>query len=120
MAEDTARHADALLSLWSELAIRHVALGASCGCGAGGISVRLEDFELDIAGYLEDAGLRSEDAEVAAFFRAIEQAEPRDEPLRALLADVRDEQVAPAVAQWLLPRVERTLRSFAELHGARG
>jgi hypothetical protein len=117
MAADTAQRADALLSLWSELAIRHVALGMSCGCGAGGISVRLEDFELDIAGYLEDAGVRSDDAEVAAFFKGVEQAGPRDEPLRALLVEVQEERVHPAVAEWLLPRVERTLRSFAELHG---
>lgn len=118
MAEDTAQRADALLSLWSDLAIRHIALGASCGCGAGGISVRLEDFELDIADYLLDAGVRSDDPEVATFFRAMEQAGPREEPLRALLADVREDRVAAAVGQWLLPRVERTLRSFAELHGS--
>jgi hypothetical protein len=120
MAEGTAQRADALLSLWSDLSIRHVALGASCGCGVGGISVRLEDFELDIADYLEDAGIRSDDAEVAAFFRGLQQCGPRDEPLRALLADVREERAGAAVAEWLLPRVEKTLRSFAELHGPRG
>jgi hypothetical protein len=120
MAEGTAQRADALLSLWSDLSIRHVALGASCGCGVGGISVRLEDFELDIADYLEDAGIRSDDAEVAAFFRGLQDAGPRDEPLRALLADVREERAGTAVAEWLLPRVEKTLRSFAELHGPRG
>ncbi len=117
VADDLALRAGGLLDLWSRLAMQHVALGASCGCGIGGISLRLEDFELDIVGYLEDAGLRCETAEVAAFFQALQQADPREQPLRALLDDVGNGRVAHAVAQWLLPKVERTLRSFAQLHG---
>ena len=34
--------------LWSRLAAQHVTLGAGCGCMTGGVSVSLEDFELDI------------------------------------------------------------------------
>ncbi|HSV81386.1 MAG TPA: hypothetical protein VLK85_19495 [Ramlibacter sp.] len=120
VADELAQRATELLALWSELAMRHVALGASCGCGVGGVSLRLDDFELDIVGYLEDAGLRCESAEVVAFFQAPQQAQPREQPLRALLADAEQERLPAAVVDWLLPRVERTLRSFAELHGARG
>lgn len=117
VASDLSQRVDALQSLWSQLAMQHVALGASCGCGVGGVSLRLEDFELDIVGYLEDAGQRCDFDEVAAFFRAFGQQPARDQPLRALLADVHEERLPAAVVEWLLPRVERTLRSFAELHG---
>jgi hypothetical protein len=117
VAADFAERAAALQSLWSQLAMQHVALGASCGCGVGGVSLRLEDFELDIVGYLEDAGQRCEIEAVALFFRGFEQQASREQPLRALLADVEDERLPAAVTEWLLPRVERTLRSFSELHG---
>lgn len=119
MADDLAEHAERLLDLWSQLALQHVALGAACGCGMGGISLRLEDFELDIVGYLEDAGLRSGVADVAGFFEALQQAGPQPEPLRRLLDDARQERLPGTVGAWLLPKVERTLRSFAELHGPR-
>lgn len=115
-----ADHAERLLGLWSELSMQHVALGASCACGIGGISLRLNDFELDIVGYLEDAGLRSGIADVAGFFEAMQQAGWPAQPLVRLLEDTRQEHLPGAVGEWLLPKVERTLRSFAELHGPRG
>jgi hypothetical protein len=118
MADDLAHRADTLLRLWSDLALRHVALGAACGCGAGGISLRLEDFELDIVDYLDDAGTRSGIAPVAAFFAGMTAAGPRAEPLRALLHDIGTGRVPADVGDWILPKVERTLRSFAELHGS--
>lgn len=117
VADDAAQRADALLDLWSSLATRHVALGAACACGVGGVSLQLADFELDIVGYLEDAGLRSGVAEVVAFFEALSQAEAANQPLVRLLEDVRQEKLPEAASDWLLPKVERTLRSFAELHG---
>ena len=119
VADDLAVRAERMLTLWSQLAMRHVALGAACACGTGGVSLRLEDFELDIVGYLEDAGLRSGMAEVVAFFQALQVAAPRDQPLRRLLEDIEQNRVASAVSEWLLPKVERTLGSFAELHGPR-
>lgn len=104
--------------------MQHVALGAGCGCGMGGISLRLDDFELDIVDYLGDAGVRSEQAEVADYFRALQmRAEEgsamgkRGQPLRRLLEEVRRQRLHGAVAEWLIPRVEHTLRSYAELHG---
>lgn len=119
LADDAVQQAARLLDLWSDLALRHVALGTGCACGIGGVSLRLEDFELDIAGYLEDAGLRSGIGEVVRFFEAVQQAGPRDEPLRVLLRDVQEDRLPIGVSDWLLPRVERTLRSFAQLHGPR-
>ncbi|XAH21596.1 hypothetical protein AAFF27_16400 [Xylophilus sp. GW821-FHT01B05] len=118
VVDGLAQSAGQLLDLWSSLAMRHVALGAACACGTGGVSLRLEDFELDIADYLEDAGLRCGMDDVAAFFQAQQQAGPREQPLRRLLEDIESERVPHAVSEWLLPKVERTLRSFAELHGS--
>lgn len=117
MADELAQRADSMLSLWSELSMLHVALGGACACGTGGISLRLEDFELDIVGYLEDAGLRSGIDPVAGFFGDLAKAGERSQPLRRILEDARYGRLPEAVAEWLLPKVEKTLRSFAELHG---
>lgn len=123
-ADDLVQRAEHLLDLWSALSMQHVALGAGCGCGVGGISLRLDDFELDIVDYLGDAGARSDVPEVVAFFtdlqaRAEEGASmgSRAQPLRRLLDQARRARLPASVAEWLLPRVEKTLRSYAELHG---
>jgi hypothetical protein len=118
MSTDTAFRADQMLTLWGALAMRHVALGAACACGTGGVSLRLDDFELDIVGYLEDVGQRSGMAEVVAFFNELQSSAPRDQPLRSLLEDIHQDRLPEAVADWLLSKVERTLKSFAELHGS--
>ena len=117
MADDVSQRASRLSRLWSELAVRHVALGSSCGCGAGGVSLQLIDFELDIVDYLEDAGLRSGIAEVEAFFKARPKSEATGLPLQTLLEDLERDEFAPAASEWLLGRLEKTLNSFAELHG---
>lgn len=123
-ADDFVQRAGHLLDLWSSLSMQHVALGAGCGCGIGGVSLRLDDFELDIVDYLGDAGVRSGEPEVAGFFaelqrRAEEGASMggRAQPLRRLLDQARRGHLPGAVTAWLLPKVERTLRSYAELHG---
>ena len=120
MADDLAQRAEQMLGLWSNLAMLHVALGSSCACGTGGVSLRLEDFELDIVGYLEDAGLRSGMRDVEAYFQSFQQYGSRAQPLRALLEDILERRLPAVVSEWLLPKVERTLRSFAELHGPKG
>lgn len=120
VADDLAHQANALLDLWSQLSAHHVVLGSGCACGVGGVSLRLEDFELDIVGYLEDAGLRCDNAAVVSFFQALQAAPQPSQPLLALLHDMQQERLPAEVAAWLLPRLERTLRSFAELHGPKG
>ena len=119
MASDVSQRAATLSRLWSELAVRHVALGSSCGCGAGGVSLQLIDFELDIVDYLEDAGLRSGVREVEEFFRARPTSQATGLPLQTLLEDLEQDTFAPEASAWLLARLERTLNSFAELHGGR-
>ena len=118
MAEDLAQRAEHMLRLWSDLSMRHVALGGACACGTGGVSLRLEDFELDIVGYLEDGGLRCEVLAVVDFFKALQQQGAPDQPLRRLLHDIEHGDMPEDVAEWLLPKIERTLTSFSELHGA--
>jgi hypothetical protein len=117
VADELAEQAEALLDLWSRLALRHVALGSACACGAGGVSLRLEDFELDIVDYLQDGGTRSGLPEVERWFAACPPVASVSQPLRQLLESVLHAQLPEPVARWALPRLERTLRSFVELHG---
>lgn len=117
MADASVEQAERLLELWSTLALRHVALGGACACGAGGISLRLENFELDIVDYLQDGGERHEDPDVAGWFRARQGDEYGRQPLRDLIDAVITGRMPEAASAWLLPKLERTLRSYAELHG---
>jgi len=119
VADDRTAQAGVLLDMWGRLSMQHVALGAACGCGIGGLSLRLDDFELDIVGYLEDAASRSGIDEVSAFFDELSRRPARPRPLVALIEDSQRDRLPAAVADWLLPKIERTLRSFAELHGPR-
>jgi len=102
--------------------MRHVTLGTACGCGMGGISLRLEDFELDIVDYLHDAATRSDEAAVCAWGTAEMQAVAASgevKRMRDLIDTLRHPRTPEAVTGWLLSRLERTLRSYAELHGPR-
>lgn len=123
-ADDLVQRAEQMLELWSALSMQHVTLGAGCGCGMGGVSLRLDDFELDIVDYLGDAGSRCGEPEVAAFFTGLQRRTEegatlggRARPLHRLLEQARRGRLPEAVASWLLPKVERTLNSYAELHG---
>jgi hypothetical protein len=86
-----------LLGLWSRLSAQHVTLGSGCGCGVGGVSVSLQDFELDIADYLWAESERLGVQSVEAFLL----------------------QPGP-IAEQVHHRLARTLDSFAKLHGPMG
>lgn len=105
----------ALAELWSRLSTRHVAVG--CSCVASGISVTLEDFERDIADYLLGESQRLGEAPVAVFLESRGPLRGQRQPIRTLLARLRTGEAAPEVAVWLLERLERTLESYARLHG---
>ena len=45
--------AQRLLETWDRLGRAHMMIGAGCSCGIGGVVVALEDFEQDIADYLQ-------------------------------------------------------------------
>ncbi len=110
-------HAQRLLQLWGRLSLQHVSLGAGCGCGIGGVSVSLADFERDIADYLWAESERLGEAAVEAFLLAPGPIEQQATPVRDLLERLETGDAAEGVADWLLPRLTRTLESFAKLHG---
>ena len=114
VADPRAAH---LLGLWSRLSAQHVTLGAGCGCGVGGVSVSLQDFELDIADYLWAESERLGETVVVAFLLQPGPIEQQQKPVATLLARLEDGEAHEAVADWLLSRLARTLDSFAKLHG---
>jgi hypothetical protein len=107
-----------LLDLWLRLSTQHVALG--CSCLMGGVSVTLEDFERDIADYLWAESERLGQAEVEGFLLAPGPIEAQAHAVRGLLERLADGQATPAIEAWLLPRLTKTLESFAKLHGPAG
>lgn len=109
--------AERLANLWSRLSAQHVTLGAGCGCMTGGVSVSLEDFELDIADYLWAESERLGEAAVVAFLLQPGAIDQQQKPVATLLARLEDGEAEEAVADWLLSRLARTLDSFAKLHG---
>ncbi|WP_291085817.1 hypothetical protein [Hydrogenophaga sp.] len=106
-----------LAQLWSRLSAQHVTLGAGCGCMVGGVSVSLEDFELDIADYLWAEGERLGQTEVVVWLLQPGPIEQQVKPVMSLLTRLEEGEADEAVADWLLTRLARTLDSFAKLHG---
>jgi hypothetical protein len=90
-----------LLGRWTELARRHVPLGAGCACGPGLAGVQLADFESQVLDFL-----RSRHAGVGA------------SGVAALLSGIaKGESSVPAGARGaLLADLQRTLESFDEAH----
>ena len=109
--------AERLANLWSRLSAQHVTLGAGCGCMTGGVSVSLEDFELDIADYLWAESERLGQTEVEAWLLQPGPIEQQVKPVMTLLTRLEEGEADEAVADWLLTRLARTLDSFAKLHG---
>ncbi|MGV7206924.1 hypothetical protein ACLB1G_03605 [Oxalobacteraceae bacterium A2-2] len=98
---------------------QHVALATGCACGVGGVTLRLEDFEQDIADYLLAQAERSQRADVVALLRRHGYDEAAGAwRLGALLQGLIDTPEADAgMADFILSRLGKTLRSFAKLHG---
>ena len=117
MAEDDADRAQAahLADLWHRMSTQHIALG--CSCTMSGISVTLEDFERDIADYLWAESERLGEHAVVAFLLAPGPIHAQDQAIREILQRLQQGHASPAVAQWLLPRMTRTIESYAKLHG---
>lgn len=106
-----------LAQLWSRLSAQHVTLGAGCGCMVGGVSVSLEDFELDIVDYLWAESERLGETEVVVYLLEPGPIEQQRKPVMNLLNRLEEGDVDERVADWLLTRLARTLDSFARLHG---
>lgn len=116
MQENTSRaQATYLAELWHRLSAQHIALG--CSCTMSGISVTLEDFERDIADFLWAESERLDVAAVADFLLAPGPIAEQDQPIRMILNRLQEEAASPAVADWLLSRMTKTIESYAKLHG---
>lgn len=107
-----------LADLWNRLSAQHIALG--CSCTMTGISVTLEDFERDIADYLWAESERLGVGEVEAFLLQAGPIESQEKAIRGILGRIESGEASEAVAQWLLPRLTKTIESFAKLHGPVG
>ncbi len=116
MADDTVRaQATHLAELWHRLSAQHIALG--CSCTMSGISVTLEDFERDIADYLWAESERLGATEVVAFLLAPGPISEQHQAIRNILQRLKEGDADGAVADWLLPRMTKTIESYAKLHG---
>lgn len=108
------QQAISLSMLWNRLAAQHVSLG--CSCSMSGISVRLEDFECDIADYLWSESERWNQPEVTAFLLKDGPIRQQEKAIKHLLQRLEEKQSSESVAQWLLPRLAKTIESYAKLH----
>jgi hypothetical protein len=83
-----------------------------------GMSVTLEDFELDIADYLWAESERLGQADVVAFLLTPGPIASQKQAIRNILSRLEDDaEVSESVTDWLLPRMTKTIESYAKLHG---
>jgi hypothetical protein len=121
-SEEKISEAQRLLETWERLGRAHVMIGAGCSCGIGGVAVALEDFEQDIADYLQAEAERLERSDVLKFLG--EQAREGDlwsisKLLGGLVQASESGPFGSAASTFLLERLSRTLQSFEKLHGSR-
>ncbi len=82
-----------------------------------GISVTLEDFERDIADYLWAESERLGEKAVGEFLLAPGPVAKQEKAIRNILERLEEGQCLDGVAEWLLPRMTKTIESYAKLHG---
>ena len=103
-AKQPAVEAIRLLGRWQRIASGHVAFGAGCSCGGASTSVRVQDYEQDILGFLKGRhGSGAQAATIAELLAAIGRRRGAQAETLALLADL-----------------ERSIDSFEEMHRGRG
>jgi hypothetical protein len=114
--------AQRLLETWDRLGRAHMMIGAGCSCGTGGVVVALEDFEQDIADYLQAEAERLERQDVLTYLAQ----QGREGELWSIsklligLAQPTGSGSSDAGGRYfLLERLARTLNSFEQLHGSR-
>jgi hypothetical protein len=118
---ESADEARRLLETWQRLGRAHMMVGGACSCGIGGVLVALEDFEQDIADYLQAEAERLERQDVLTYMGQ----EARDGELWSI-ASLLTSLAQPAASAFyeaggstfLLERLGRTLQSFEKLHGS--
>ena len=93
------------LGRWTELARRHVPLGAGCACGPGLAGLQLGDFEGQVLDYLRSRHRGVSATGVAELLGQLAKGESA---------------MPPAEQEALLSELAQTLDSFEELHRGRG
>lgn len=114
-ARDAAVQAAYLGNLWHRLSAQHIALG--CSCGMSGISVTLEDFERDIADYLWAESERLGAIATVEFLLQPGPIAEQGKAVRHILERIQAGEASDEVTDWLLPRMTKTIESYAKLHG---
>jgi hypothetical protein len=114
-ADTLRQEAIRLADLWQRLSALHIAFG--CTCSASGVELSLEDFERDIADYLVAESVRTAESGVRTFLEVAGPLTGQDKPVRGIFARLCAGEATPAVADWLLSRMARTVESYAQLHG---
>ncbi len=110
-----------LVDAWDRLGRAHIMIGAGCSCGIGGVVVALEDFEQDIADYLQAEAERLDRHDVLQYLN--EQAREGElwsisKLLAGLTQSTESRFYEPSAGTFLLERLARTLQSFEKLHGS--
>jgi len=120
-SNDGTLEARRLLDAWDRLGRAHMMIGAGCSCGIGGVAIALEDFEQDIADYLQAEAERLDRHDVLKYL----QEQAREGGLWSIsrllggIAQPTDFQAYESgVSTFLLERLSRTLQSFEKLHGS--
>lgn len=109
-----------LADIWERLSGQHVALGAGCACGIGGVTLQLQDFEQDIVDFLLAQAERGKRGDIIAWLRQFAVDGNNGlwsvAGLLGALTDARH-STPDEIAAFLLEKLGKTLRSFARLHG---
>jgi len=113
--------AQQLLDKWDRLGRTHVMIGGACSCGMGGVQVALEDFEQDIADYLQAEAERLDRGDVLQYMKEYGRAGDLwsiSKLLTGLAQPTEDVAMDTGTSTFLLERLARTLQSFEKLHGS--
>jgi hypothetical protein len=118
---ESAAQAQRLLESWERLGRAHMMVGGACSCGIGGVLVALEDFEQDIADYLQAEAERLERQDVLTYMGQ-EGREGELWSIAKLLTSLAQPGASifyeAGGSMFLLERLGRTLQSFEKLHGS--
>ena len=116
----TSNDARQVLDTWDRLASAHVLVSGRCSCGSPHIALTLRDFEQDIADYLQIEAEKYQRRDVNAFLVAHARVGERWSISRLLVKLTDPQTVADAgIADFLVPRLKHTIKSFETLHGRR-
>ena len=92
--------AEYLLTLWNRLSSQHIPLG--CSCLMSGVSLKLDDFEIDIADYLWAESERTGEKDVVKFLLIPGPISIQTHPIKNILKRINNFESTEKVSNWLL------------------